>query len=146
MGSDTIEFSKFEKELVMCERPQSPLDLLAHEIGKVYVVTITREACSACERQKPKLNALKATVEKKHKGKVVFTRIQVAYSPDKNEESLRSKNILGHYFYPTNLILLRTRDRGAFELYRNVQAEMAELERNITAALEVAAVPQNETT
>jgi hypothetical protein len=46
--------------------------------------------------------------------------------------------VFGHYFYPTALILLRTRDRGAIEYYRNASPQMDELRKNIEAALKTA--------
>lgn len=142
MPIDVIEFSKLEKELANILK--SPLDYLAPEIGKVYVVAITRDGCSACAKQKPKLNNLATTIAEKHGDKVVFTRIQIKYSSGSEEESLRSKDVLGHYFYPTNLILLRTIDRGAIEYYRNAAPDMNELEKNIEVALEIAAMVEKE--
>jgi len=65
------------------------------------------------------MNELAQTIEEKHGDKVVFTRIHVRQPSGSQEESLRSKDVLGHYFYPTNLILLRTADRGAIEFYKN---------------------------
>ena len=51
---------------------------------------------------------------------------------------MRAKDVFHHYFYPTNLILIKTCDRGAFELYRNAGPEMAELEKNIESAVKTA--------
>jgi len=131
-----IEFAKLEKEISETGKPL--LDCLAPDIGKVYVVAITRDRCPACERQKPKLKELAKITTKKYESKVVFTRIHVRQPRGSQEESLRSKDVLGHYFYPTNLILLRTRDRGAIVYYRNVSPEMDELEKNMEIAVEVA--------
>ena len=136
MGINVIEFSKLEKTLAKTRK--SPHDYLAPKIGKAYVIAITRDGCSACEKQKPKLGRLAKTLKEKHGDQVVFTRIHVKYRPDSTEESLRSKDVFGHYFYPTNLILLRTRDRGVIEYYRNAGPDMRELRKNIEAALEVA--------
>lgn len=138
------EFAKLEKEISETGKPL--LDCLAPDIGKVYVVAITRDGCPACERQKPKLKELARITTKKYESKVVFTRIHVRQPPGSQEESLRSKDVLGHYFYPTNLILLRTRDRGAIEYYRNVSPEMDELEKNIEIAVEIATMIQKEMT
>lgn len=51
---------------------------------------------------------------------------------------MRCKEVFGHYFYPTNLILLRTKDRGVVEFYRNVSPRMSELKRGIQTALDIA--------
>ena len=144
MKVDKIEFSKLEKDI--SETGKSYLDCLAPDIGKVYVVSITRDGCPACEKQKPKLSELAKTIEERHGDKTVFTRIHVRQSSGSTEESLRAKDILSHYFYPTNLILLRTMDRGAIELYRNVSPAMDELEKNIETATEIAAMIEKEMT
>jgi len=132
MTTSVVEFSELEK------RGKSPLDFLAPRIGKVYVVAITRDGCPACKKQKPKLDRLAATLREQHADRLVFTRVHVKYSPDLQEESLRSKDVLRHYFYPTNLILIKSRDRGAIEFYRSTAPDMRELHRNIEKALRVA--------
>lgn len=142
MKIDVVEFSKLEKKIAKSNK--SPVNYLAPRIGKVYVVAITRDGCPACKRQKLKLDRLALAEAEKHAGKVVFIRIHVKYLPDSQEESLRSKDVFKHYLYPTNLILIRTRDRGAIEYYRNVTPSMKELEKNIENALEVAAMIEKE--
>ena len=132
MPTNVVEFTKLEKS------GKHTLDFLAPKMGKVYVVAITRDGCPACAKQKPKLDRLAANLEAKHGDRVVFTRIHVNYSPDSQQESLRSKDLLRHYFYPTNLILIRSKDRGAIEYYRNAGPDMRELLKNIEKAVEVA--------
>ena len=132
MPTNVIEFTELEKA------EKSPLDFLAPQIGIVYVVAITRDGCPACQRQKPKLERLAADLESKHGDKVVFARIHVNYSSDSQGESLRSKDLLRHYFYPTNLILVKSKDRGAIEYYRSASPDMRELRKNIEKAVEVA--------
>jgi len=144
MKASKIEFDRLEKEI--SETDQSPLDYLAPDIGKVYVVAITRDGCPACERQKTKLQELTKTVEEKHGDKVVFTRIHIRQPLGSQEESLRSKDVFGHYFYPTNLILLRTVDRGAIEFYKNASPEMDGLGKNIGVAVRIAAIIEKEMT
>lgn len=144
MPINKIEFNKLEQEL--SETSSSLLDYLAADIGKVYVIAITRDGCSACEKQKPKLNELANSTAEKHRDKVVFIQIHVEQSLGSQEESLRSKDTFGHYFYPTNLILLRTMDRGAIEYYRNASPEMDELKKNIEIAIEVATMIKREMT
>lgn len=142
MVLDEIEFSAFEKNPKLTSSFQN---FLAPEIGKVYVVAITRDECPACRRQKPKFARLAAATTQKHGGKVVFIRIHVKYSERFKDESLRSKDLFGHYFYPTNLILLRTWDRGAVELYRNASPRISELEKSVETALEIASMIEKET-
>jgi thiol-disulfide isomerase/thioredoxin len=140
---DVVEFRSLEKK--MSSTQKQSIDFLAPTLGKAYVVTITRDGCPACEKQKPKLDELAASAVKKYGDRVVFTRIHINYSSDSVEESLRSKTMFKHYFYPTNLILLRTVDRGAIEYYRNVAPEMKEIDKNLQHAVEVAAMLAEQT-
>jgi thiol-disulfide isomerase/thioredoxin len=126
-------------EFTTLEKTRKPVwDSLAPKIGAVYVVAITRDGCPACKKQKPKLDKLAAALAEKHGKRVVFTRIHVNYSSESQAESLRSKDLLRHYFYPTNLILIRSKDKGAIEYYRNASPGMGELHRNVEKAVEVA--------
>lgn len=129
MSINKVEFVELEKEVSKTGKPFR--ELLAPEVGKAYVIAITRDNCPACAGQKPKLDDLAKTMLGKHGNNLVFTRIHINRPIDSEEESLRSKNLLGHYFYPTNLILIRTKDRGAVECYRNISPRMSELRRNI---------------
>lgn len=136
MPINKIEFINLENQISKKEKSYS--DFLAPDLGKVYAIVITRDGCSACEKQKPKLIELAQSLERKFDGKAVFIQIHISRPVDSEEESLRSKELLGHYFYPTNLVLLRTRDRGAFEYYRCVSPDIEELEKAICRAMEVA--------
>ncbi len=136
MTIDTVEFTEFEKKLRKTSK--TPLDLLAPALGKAYAIAITRDGCPNCEKQKPKLDRLATKLVQKHGAKVVFSRVHIKYAPESKEESLRAKDVFYHYFYPTNLILIRSRDKGVFELYRNAGPTMTELEKNIEAAVETA--------
>ncbi|MCJ7423297.1 thioredoxin family protein [Candidatus Bathyarchaeota archaeon] len=142
MSINEIEFTKIEKEVEKDKR--SVLEYLAPDIGKVYVVSITRDGCPACKKQKPKISRLAGDAKKKYGSKVIFDQIHVKYSDQKREESLRCKDLFDHYFYPTNLILLKTKDRGAIEYYRNASASATELKRNIKSAFEVATMLEKE--
>lgn len=135
MGINKVEFAKLEKEISKTSKPV--LDFLAPEIGKTYVISITRDGCSACEKQKPKLGRLATTLKQKHGDNVTFTRVHIRHAPNSQGESKRSKSMLGHYFYPTNLILFRTHDRGAIEYYKNSSPTINELKRNIEIAIEI---------
>lgn len=107
-------------------------------MGKAYVIAICRDNCPACKRQTPRLNKLADDLTGKHGRKLVFICVHVKQPSGDNTESLRAKDMFGHYFYPTNLIIFKTRDRGAVEYYRISSAKMTELKRNIEVALETA--------
>jgi thiol-disulfide isomerase/thioredoxin len=132
-----VEFTELEKRVM--ETKRRAIDLLAKDFGKAYVVAITRDGCPACERQKPKLNELAKTLSKKHGDKLAFIRIHINQAAGDTTESMRAKDVFNHYFYPTNLILYRTEDRGAIEFYRNVAPRMSELRRNTEIVLKVVA-------
>ena len=97
MPVSVIEFGELRNQLEMTR--SSLLDYMSPEMGRVYVVAVTRDLCSACERQKPQLNELAEKTAKKHNGKVIFTRIHVRYHENSKEESRLGKDILGHCFY-----------------------------------------------
>jgi len=142
MPISTLEFVELEKKVQKTKK--SALDILAPDLGKAYVVAITRDGCPNCEEQKPEFDKLAAKMTEKHDGKVVFVRVHVRYAEGFTAESSRSKDVLHHYFYPTNMILVRTRDRGAFEYYRNVNPLMSKLEDNIELAIETAVMLEKE--
>ena len=141
MPVNTIEFAKFEGA---SRKTGSHLDSLAPQVGRVYAISITRDGCPACARQKPRVDKLAEELAEEHGRKVIFTGIHVRYSTGDDAESLRSKDMFGHYFYPTNLILLRTHDRGVIEYYRNTSPNISELRKNIKTALKIAAMFEKE--
>jgi hypothetical protein len=142
MAINEVEFADLAKEIVKTAKPVS--DYLASKLGKTHVIAITRNGCPACEKQKPNLDKLAAALTQKHGDKVIFTRILVKQTANSREESTRSKELLGHYFYPTNMILFRTHDRGAIEYYRNSSTTMSELKRNIEIAIRIVTMIQKE--
>jgi thiol-disulfide isomerase/thioredoxin len=137
MAVRLIEFVDLEKK--MAASSKSVFDLLAPALGKAYVVAVTRDGCPACKRQKPKFDKLAHKTASRHGDRAVFIRIHVKQPQGDVSESLRAKDVLRHYFYPTNMILIRTRDRGAVELYRNTSPKMSELESALESAVKIAA-------
>jgi thiol-disulfide isomerase/thioredoxin len=136
MAIEKIEFVDLEK--TVSSKHSSFRECLTPKLGRVYVVSITRDGCPVCVRQKPKMDKLSKEMTEKYGDRVAFVQVHVKYSPERNEESLWSKDVLGHYFYPTNLVLVRSRDKGAFEYYRAASPRISELARNIAHAVEVA--------
>ena len=138
MPVKTVEFTDFEKQIAKTGKPA--LQLLAPNTGKAYVIAICRDNCPACKRQAPSLNKIAEDMTEEHGSELVFVRIHVKQPRGDNTESMRAKDIFGHYFYPTNMILFRTQDRGTIEYYRNSSPRMTELKRNIKIALETAKI------
>lgn len=129
----TIEFTLLEKKL---GRKGFWREALGPAPGKVSVVTISRDGCPGCVKIKPVLAAVEKTLAPR--GKVSLTTIHIAYKPGDAAESLRSKRLLGHYFYPCTIILIRTRDLGAMEYYRCGSPTAADLKKHINLALSAA--------
>ncbi len=130
-----VEFVDVEKKI---SSRMSFRDVLAPEMRKAYVVVITRDGCPACRRHKPRFEKLANALGRKFGAAVVFVEVHVKKPADSDVESQRSKTVLGHYFYPTDLVLLRTKDRGAIEFFRGVSARMDELARNVENAVATA--------
>lgn len=144
MSIRQVEFADLERQIN--RKSNSVLRYLAPDFGKTYVVAISRDNCPACKKQKPKLDKLAREITKKHGDSVVFIRIHVRQPRGNNSESVRAKDMLKHYFYPTNLILFKTQDRGAIEYYRNSSPRMTELRRNVEVAQKVAQMLAKEKT
>lgn len=110
MAVRNVEFTDLEKKVAALGK--TPLDYWARNYGKAYVIAIARDGCPACASQEAELEGLAESMVNQHGEKVVFARIHIRQAAGSARESLRSKDLLGHYFYPTNLILIRTIDRG----------------------------------
>ena len=113
-------------------------DLLAPKAGAVSVLMIGRDGCGGCNRIKPLLEKLAKSMAAKHAGRISFSRIHISCPGGSREESLRSKAALGHYYYPTTVILVRSRDLGPFEYYRAISPSLSELRRSASGALRAA--------
>lgn len=133
---ELIKFVEFEKRLARSGK--TFLDLLGPAVGKASVVSITRDDCPACERQKPRFERLAEKVASDYGDKVAFFRVHVEQPPGDVSESLRAKDVFRHYFYPTCMVLVRTRDRGAVELHKTVSSNMNQLKSIIRKAVDIA--------
>ena len=139
---ELLKFAELERKLA--KSAMTPINYLAPKLGNVYVITITRDGCSACEREKPKLDMLETDLIEKHGNRIEFKRIHIKHSSDSTCESLQAKDLFHYYFYPTVLVVVRTKDKGAVEFYRNISPEIAELKNNIEHSLELAKVLEKE--
>lgn len=110
--------------------------------GAAAVVTIGRDGCKGCDLQKPVLEKFAASMGEKYGKHIYFSRIHVSWTPDSQEESVRSKKLLGHYLYPCTIILIKTKDMGAMEYYRCGYPSAVELRKYARRAMRVAAMLQ----
>lgn len=131
-----IRFADLEKRLH--GKKASWKELLAPETGSVSVLSIGRDGCPGCVRQKPALARLAKSMTGKYGGRISFSRIHINCPGGSREESVRSKKTLGHYFYPTIAILIRSEDTGPVEYYRAISPAMSELRRHASNALRAA--------
>ncbi len=129
MTIKTIHYTQLEKRLRKTNK--SLVEYLAPKSGKIYVINITRQNCPSCEKQKPKLEKLAATLTEQYSNKIIFTNIHVNYTKNDPHESNRSKTILGHDFYPTTFIFINNRAHGTINTYKNIEPTTTELRNNI---------------
>lgn len=136
MAIHRLEFTELEG--LLRQSRSSWLNVLAPDVGKAFVVAITRDGCAVCERHKPKLEKLAEELNSKHGKNVAFTTVHINWREDFNDESQRSKEVMHHYFYPTDLVLVRTRDMGVVEYYRATAPRLSDLKRSILSAAKAA--------
>lgn len=136
MSVEFLEFSNFKK--MLAEKNMDFLDFFVKEFGIVYVVAVTREKCSGCERQKGSFEKMSAKMKSKHGDRVGFFRVHAHYSPASKEETLLCLDTFRTVAFPTYVICLRDHRGKNRETYRAVEPSMSEIERNIKSSVELA--------
>lgn len=136
MSVKTLEFSKFQK--MLSEKNVDFLDFLVKKYGIAYVVAVTREKCSGCERQKGLLDRMADKVKNKYGAQVEFLRVQACYSPASKEETLLCLDTFKTVAFPTYVICVRDHRGNNRETYRAIEPSMKEVERNIRRSVELA--------
>ena len=131
-----IRFTDLEKRLR--GKKASWKELLAPAPGAVSVLAIGRDGCPGCVRQKPALARLAKSMAGEYGGRISFSSVHISCPGGSREESVRSKKTLGHYFYPTIVVLIRAKDTGPVEYYRAISPAMSELRRYASNALRAA--------
>lgn len=131
MAIRVIDFEVLEKKL-RCRAGWK--EFFAPAAGGVTVLAISRDGCPGCVKFKPVFKRLAA-------GSAIsisFFSIHISCPGGSMAGSLRAKKLLGHYFYPSVVVLVRSRDLGVFEYYRSISPSAAELKRKLSAALRAA--------
>jgi len=113
-------------------------DFIVKNFGVAYVVAVTREKCSGCERQRPLFEKLSDKMKGKYGSRVGFFRVHARYSPENKEETLQCLDTFRTVAFPTYLIYVRDHQRKNRETYRALEPPMSEIERNIKTAVELA--------
>jgi len=136
MSVKFLEFSKLKKTLD--EKNIGYLDFFVKKFGKAYVVLVTREKCSGCERQKGLFEKTSDKMKSKHGARVEFFQVHAYYTPASKEETLLCLDTFRTVAFPTYVICLRDHRGNNRETYRAVGASMSEIEKNIESSVELA--------
>lgn len=106
--------------------------------GTAYVVAVTREKCSGCEKQKPLFEKLSDKMQSKHGDKVEFLRVHSDFSSQSKEEAARCLEAFQTVAFPTYMIYVKDHQGKGRETYRSIEPPMSEIERNIGMSVELA--------
>ncbi len=136
MSVKILEFSKLQK--MLNEKNIDFLDFFVEKYGIAYVVAITRERCSGCERQKGLFEKMYDKMKNKYGARVELFRVHAYYSPASKEETLLCLDTFRTVAFPTYVICLRDHRGNNCETYRAIEPPMNELERNIKSSVELA--------
>jgi len=135
MPIKVFNFSEFKKKL---DASGEPLDILAKKRGIAYVVTVTREKCPGCEKQKPLFEKLSNRMKEKHGDQVEFLRVHARFSQEQKEEAKQCADAFHTVGFPTYIIGIKDSEGNNLETYRALESPMKEIERNIRLGVEVA--------
>ena len=131
-----LDFSKLKKTLD--EKKIEFADFIVKNFGVAYVVAVTREKCSGCERQRPLFEKLSDKMKGKYGSRVGFFRVHARYSPENKEETLQCLDTFRTVAFPTYILCVRNHQGKNRETYRALEPPMSEIERNIKTAVELA--------
>ncbi len=130
-GVEVIEFRK------LISHDGEAFDMIAKDVGVVYVTAVTRDGCSGCMEQKPLFRELAQKMDSELGDKVHFANVHVRYADGDRAESWESKGILRHAAYPTYMVNVRSK-KGVLEVYRAIYPTMDELEKQTRESLDLA--------
>jgi len=110
---------------------------IVNKSGTAYIIAVTREKCSGCEKQKPLFEKLSDKMRSKHGNKVEFLRIHSDYSSESKEEATRCLETFQTVAFPTYVIYIKDHHGKDRETYRSIEPPMSEIERNIGMSVEL---------
>ncbi len=137
MAVRVIKFKTLEKNL---SGRAGWKELLCPSAGSVLALLIGRDGCPGCVKFKPAFEKLARAFAGRRGRPAKFARIHISCPGGSMTESIRAKKLLGHYFYPTAVVLARSKDLGVFEYHRAISPSIPELQRAVTAALRAAKI------
>lgn len=136
MPVKVLSFSELKKTLD--ENDAEPLDILVKKVGTVYVVAVTREKCSGCEKQKPLFEKLANRMKEKYARQTEFFRVHSFFSEEQTEEAKQCLAAFHTVAFPTYVVGIKDDEGNRRETYRSIEPPMREIERNIQIGVEIA--------
>jgi len=136
MAVKFLNFSELKKTLG--KKNIEFVDYFVKRFGIAYVVAVTREKCSGCEKQKALFEKLSDKMKSKHGSRVEFFRVHAYYSQEKKEETMQCLDTFHTVAFPTYIICVRNHQEKNRETYRAIEPPMSEIERNIKTSVELA--------
>jgi len=131
-----LKFSQVKKAL--SEENIEFLDFFVKKFGIAYVIAVTREKCSGCEKQKPLFEKLSDKMKSKHGRRVEFFRVHAHFSQESIEETMQCLDTFRTVAFPTYIICVRNHQGKNRETYRAIEPPMSDIERNIKTSVELA--------
>lgn len=136
MAVKFLNFSELKKSLD--EKNIGFADFFVKNFGRAYVVAVTREKCSGCEKQNQLFEKLSGRMKSKHGSRVEFIRVHARYKPENKEETMQCLDAFHTVAFPTYVICVRNHQGENRETYRAIEPPMSEIERNIKTGVELA--------
>lgn len=136
MAVKFLSFSELKKALG--EKKIGFVDFFVEKFGIAYVVAVTREKCSGCEKQITSFEKLSDKMRSKHGSRVEFVRVHAYFSQENKEETMQCLDTLHTVAFPTYVICVRNHQGKNRETYRAIGSPMSEIERNIKTSVELA--------
>jgi len=136
MALKFLNFPELKKALD--EKKIEFVDFFVEKFGIAYVVAVTREKCSGCEKQKISFEKLSDKMKNKHGNRVEFFRVHAYFSQESKEETMQCLDTFRTVAFPTYVICVRNHQGKNRETYRAIEPPMSEIERNIKTSVELA--------
>jgi len=136
MAVKVLKFSDLQKTLN--EKNIEFTDFFVRKFGIAYIIAVTREKCSGCEKQKPLFEKLSDKMKSKHGKRVEFFRVHAQFSQESKEETMQCLKAFRTVAFPTYVICVRNHQGKNWETYRAIESPMSEIERNIKTSIELA--------
>jgi len=136
MAVKFLSFSVFKK--MLDKKSIDFADFFVENFGTAYVIAVTREKCSGCEKQKMLFEKLSEKMKSKHGNRVEFVRVHANFNPENREETMQCLDTFRTVAFPTYVIYVRNHQGKNRETYRAIEPPMSEIERNIKTSVELA--------